>query len=73
MPDKDLSVWDAGIFDASDIEWKVLDSKRRNKVNIELTCADGTMNVVKTYLALRLICEKIEAELNIMDECEGEH
>jgi hypothetical protein len=73
MSNKDVSVWDAGLFDASDVEWAVIETKRRNKVNIELTSSEGSMNVVKIYLALKMICEKIEGQLNIMDECDGEH
>lgn len=72
MSDKDLSVWDAGVFDTSDVTWEIVETKRRDKVNIQLTCTEGSMSVVKTYLALKMICEKIETELNILDQASDE-
>lgn len=63
---------DSDLFDCSDVTWEVLESKRSDKVTIVLK-SEGTFNLMKTYLALKMITEKIELELNIMDEAEGEH
>lgn len=60
---------DLELFDPSDVTWEVLPTKRRDRVTIQLTSSEGSMNVLKTYLALKLICDKIEAQLNIMAEC----
>lgn len=69
---KRKSVWDADLFDASDVTWEVLESKRRDRVTIVLH-SEEPFNLTKTYLALKLLTEKIELELNILDEADGEH
>lgn len=61
---------DADLFDCNDVTWEVLESKRNDRVTIVLK-SEGTFNLMKTYLALKMITEKIELELNIMDEAEG--
>lgn len=63
---------DADLFDCSDVTWEVEDSKRSDQVKIILK-SETKFNLLKTYLALKMITEKIELELNILDEAEGEH
>lgn len=62
---------DADLFDCSDVTWEVIKSKRRDQVTIVLK-TEGSFSIMKTYLALQMICEKIEKEMHIM-EAEGEH
>lgn len=71
-PSKRLTSWEADLFDCSDVTWEVEDSKRSDQIKIILK-TEGTFNLIKTYLALKMICEKIEGQLHIMDEAEGEH
>lgn len=63
---------DQELFDPSDVTWDIEKSKRRDQIKIVLTSADGSpMSVLKTYLALLMICEKIEIEMNIMPAADG--
>ncbi len=63
---------DAEQFDPSDVTWEIVDSKRTDQITIVLK-SEGKFNLMKTYLALKMICEKIEMELNILEDAEGEH
>lgn len=63
---------DSDLFDCNDVTWEVVESKRNDRVTIVLK-SEGNFNLMKTYLALKMITEKIELELNIMDETDGEH
>lgn len=58
---------DLELFDPSDVEWEVLPQKRRDQVTIRLTATEGSMNLMKTYLALVMICEKVELQLGILE------
>lgn len=72
MADED-DLTDQELFDITGVSWDILPSKRRDQVTLVLKCHEGTMSVMKTYLALKMIAEKIELELNISAEAEGKH
>lgn len=63
---------DTDLFDPSDVTWEILDSRRTDQITIILK-SEGRFNLMKIYLALKMITEKIELELNIMEDAEGEH
>ncbi len=63
---------DYDLFDCTDVTWEIEDSKRTDQIKIILK-SEGKFNLMKTYLALKMICEKIERELNILEDAEGEH
>lgn len=67
-----IDPWDAGLFDCSDVTWEILPSKRNDQITIVMKC-EGSFNLIKTYLSLKRMAEKIEQQLNIMDEADGEH
>lgn len=64
--------FEADMFDASDVEYEVLPSKKRTQVDIRLK-SETDFNLIKIYLGLKSICDKIETELGIMEAAEGEH
>jgi hypothetical protein len=73
MPaDKD-DVWDSRLFDASDVTYDFPRTSKRNEVLVRLRAESGQMNLLKTYFALKMLCEKIENDLNILEEAAGEH
>lgn len=75
MSDSDedeLEPSDLELFDCSDVTWEIEDSKRSDQIKIILK-TEGRFNLLKTYLSLKMITEKIELELNIMDTAKGEH
>ena len=64
---------DVEMFDTGDVTWEIDDKgKRRDIVKIVLK-TDTSFNLVKVYLSLKMICKKIETQLGILDEAEGEH
>ncbi len=63
---------DSFLFDCSDVTWEIEDTKRNDQIKIILK-SEGRFNLMKTYLSLKMLCEKIELELNIMEQAEGEH
>lgn len=63
---------DAEIFDASDVEYEVIPSKRRTQVDIRLT-SESDMNLLKILAGLEMLSAQIRSELEIMDAAEGEH
>lgn len=63
---------DHELFDASDVTWEVLPSKKKNEIHIVLR-SEGVFNLTKVYLALCMMVEKIGVQLNILDKAEGEH
>lgn len=63
---------DFSLFDCSDVEVEILPSKRRDQVDIRLT-SDSDLNLLRIYGALQNIIMKLERELEIMEEAEGEH
>lgn len=73
MPDKDLEARELGLFDASEVTWEVLDSKKRNEFTVKFTC-DGTFNLIKQFLAIEMLAEKLRQHLNILDQAsDDEH
>ena len=46
-------------FDPGDVTWQIEETKKRNQVRILLEC-EGSFNLLKTWLALKMIVEKIE-------------
>lgn len=60
------------LFDTGDVTWEIEETKRRDQIKIVLS-TETSFNLMKTYLALKMICEKIEVQLGIMDEADGEH
>jgi hypothetical protein len=63
---------DVDKFDPSDVTWEIEETKRRDVVKIVLR-TETSFNLMKTYLALKMMCEKIEVQLGIMEKAEGEH
>ncbi len=63
---------DTDLFDCADVTWEIEETKRADQIKIILR-SEGTFNLMKTYLALKMITEKIESQLNILEEAEGEH
>lgn len=59
-------------FDTGDVTWEIEETKRADTIKVVLK-TETRFNLLKTYLALKMICEKIERELGILDEAEGEH
>lgn len=53
-------------FDCSDVTWEVEDTKRNNVVRITLKC-DGRFNLIKIWLSLRMICEKLDTQMGYME------
>lgn len=62
---------DAELFDPSDITWEIAPSKRNDRVTIVLK-SEGSFNLMKIYLGLKMIAEKIELELNILEQASDE-
>jgi hypothetical protein len=69
---KTLDDFPAEMYDTSDVKFSIKDGRRRNEVTL-VAKAETDFNLVKFYLALKEFVEKIERELNIMDEAEGDH
>lgn len=70
--DDDEEIFDAALFDVSDVTWKVHKSKRAEEVTI--TFYDETpFNLLKIRGALLKLQIQIEEELNCMEEDGGEH
>ncbi len=60
------------MFDTGDVTWEIEETKRKDIVKIILK-TDTSFNLMKTYLSLKMLCEKIETQLGIMEETSGEH
>jgi hypothetical protein len=72
MTKKDLEAQALDMYDASDVTWEIKETKRADKVHIILS-TEGRFNLIKTYLGLKLLVEKIETQIGVMEETEGEH
>lgn len=68
LDDDDVS--DAVRFSVDDVEWQIKPTRKKNEIHIVLT-SETDFNLIKTYLSLKAMCEKIEIQLNILDEAEG--
>jgi hypothetical protein len=65
-------IFDAELFDTSDVTVSSCDVGRR-KIILTLRASTADFNLVKVYLSLKDYVEKIERELNIMEQTDGEH
>lgn len=72
MNKKELEAQYADMFDASDVEWEIKETKRADKIHIILS-SERRFNLIKTYLSLKLLVEKLELQLGLMEEADGEH
>jgi hypothetical protein len=61
------------MFDASDVTVDIQETKRANKIRIELTKESGRFNLIIIWLSLKTICEKLEREMGVMEDAEGTH
>jgi hypothetical protein len=59
-------------FDISDIRFDRASNKTRTRLDLIMK-ADHPLNVMRVYLALRAYVFKIEQEMGIFEEDEGEH
>lgn len=57
---------DAELFDISDVEYDWKHDRSGLRITLILTSQDR-FNLLKTYLALKSLVEKIEIEIGIMD------
>jgi len=57
---------DADLFDISDVEYDWEHDKSGLRITLILTSEDR-FNLLKTYLALKSLVEKIELEIGVMD------
>lgn len=73
MNKKELEAQYAEMFDASDVTCEIIETKRANKITIQLTKESGRFNLIIIWLSLRTIVEKLEREMGVMDEAEGQH
>lgn len=73
MNKKDLEAQYADMFDASDVTVEIIETKRMNRINIQLTKESGRMNLIIIWLALESMCEKLRSEMGVMDDAKGEH
>lgn len=65
---------DLELFNPSDVEFSFPYSKRHDEVFIKLKATEGKMNLMKTYLALVMLVEKLESDLGILEQAsEEEH
>ena len=54
------------MFDTSDVSYDWTQSKSGLEIVLTMT-SEGRFNLMKTYLALKLLVEKIETEIAVMD------
>jgi hypothetical protein len=68
MNKKELEAQYAEMFDASDVEWEIIETKRANKINIQFTKESGRFNLITIYLSMKLMIEKIEMQMGLLDD-----
>jgi len=68
---KDIDSYVPEIFDPSDVTWEMPKTKTRRKVMLVAT-SETDFNLMKLYLSLVALTEKIEEEMGIMSGS-GEH
>lgn len=64
--DDDDEIFDAALFDISDVEVTLKSSRSRKQVTIVLD-SESDFNLMKTYLALKDYIEQMERSLNILE------
>ena len=69
--DEEIEPFVADLFDPSDVVWDMPKTKSRRKVMLTAT-SETDFCLMKLYLALVALTEKIEEEMGIM-ESSGEH
>lgn len=57
------------LYNTSDVVFTMKDGRRRNEV-VLIATADSSFNLIKYYLSLKAFVEKIERELEIMEEAD---
>lgn len=62
----------AEMYDSSDVDVKI-DNVGRRKVVVTFRATEGDFNLVKLYLSLKDLTEKIEGELGLLETAEGNH
>lgn len=73
MNKKELEAQYNEMFDASDVTCEIEETKRANKIKIILTKESGRFNLIIIWLALKVIVEKLEQEMGVMEDAKGEH
>lgn len=56
-------------FDCSDVTWEIEESKRKDVVKIILR-TDTSFNLIKIWLALKYMCEKIDTQMGFMENAD---
>ena len=59
-------------YDISDVDFEMKQPNRR-EIRLIAKASTSDFNLVKYYLALKSFVEKIEKDLDIMEEADGEH
>ncbi len=72
MTKKELEAQANDMYDASDVTWEIKETKRADKIHIILS-SEGRFNLIKTFLSLKLLVEKLETQIGYMEETKGEH
>lgn len=70
--DEDKEHFDATLYDSSDVTFEMKQPHRR-EIRLIAKASVADFNLVKYYLALKAFVEKIEKELDIMEQADGEH
>lgn len=63
----------AELCDISDVTYDMIPRKSRREVLLMIKAKERDFNLMKFYLALKAYTEKVEEELGVMAEAEGEH
>lgn len=73
MNKKELEAQYANMFDAGDVTCEIIETKRMNRINIQLSKESGRFNLIIIWLALKTIVDKLETQIGVMDDAGGEH
>lgn len=68
---EEVEAFEHEMYDASDVKFEVR-NRGRNQI-VLIAKSETDFNLLKYYLALKDYVDKIETELNIMAQAEGEH
>lgn len=69
MAKKEVEDFSPEMYNTSDVKFTMKDGRRRNEV-VLVAKSETDFNLLKYYLALKSFTEKIERELDIMEEAE---